>query len=239
MKLMVPVEKIRKFTDLIGSINDEVILNISDQGLNVVAVDKSSVAMITATLKPDAFGLLPSEPVKFAIDVPKFDKALRLAKAGDIITLTPSESELTIDIGKDMVMTNRLLNIDMNRIPKMPEIAYSSAFTVNASELQRIVRASDGIAPALTLSISHKGCELFSKGDTSSVSLTLDAESVDFTEGEYFSTVGLEYINAITRVMAGSDSVYIELNQDYPVSFRLNTEDMDVKFLIAPRIDRD
>lgn len=240
MSIMIPVEKIRRFTDLISPITDEAIFNVSQEGISVSAVDKSTVAMIDTTLMSDAFGSLPDDSMMFAVDISKLSKAFRLANKEDIIILTPCDGLMKIDIGKSLSMEVRLLDANEIREPRMPDISYSSAFIIPVSELMRIIRASDGIGYTLTFKISHKGVNIYAEGDIESVNLTVDSESIEFVEdGEYASTVGLDYIARITKALSSSDKVYVEMTQDHPIILKIDDDDIKTTYIIAPRIERD
>jgi DNA polymerase III sliding clamp (beta) subunit (PCNA family) len=241
MTTIILVDVLRKYVDLIGAINDDIIFEVDGNGMSVTSVDKSRVAMINAKINPDAFGLLPDEPTKFAVDLVKFRRAINLGKKDDTVAITTEDGTLRLKIGTNLSMTIRQLPIDRINTPRIPDIAYKSEFGIQASELSRIVKATDGVAPALTFKITHKEITLSAEGDTDSVSMSMDNENIEFLEPSeegYASTVGLEYLQAISKVMSGSDTVKIQLAQDYPVTFALDTGDIDATYVIAPRIDQ-
>ena len=239
--ILLPVETIKKYTDLIGAINDDIIFEVNDSGMSVTSMDKSRVAMINADLKASAFGSLPDQPTKFAVDLTKFKRAINLGRSGDTVAISSDDEQLSLKIGTNLSMNIRQIPIDRINTPKIPEIAYKSEFSVQASELNRIVRASDGVAPWIGFKVDHKGISIYTEGDTDSVDMSLDSENIEFLEPSdegYFSMIGLEYIQPITRVMSGNDEVRIKLAQDYPVTFKLNTGEIDATYIIAPRIDQ-
>ncbi len=242
MTIMIPVETLKKYVDLIGAINDDIIFHVDNNGMKVISMDKSRVAMINAELDKDAFGSLPEQPYHFAVDLTKFKRAINLGRSGDIVTITLDDETLKLKIGTSLSMSIRLIaNSDRIGQPKIPTIDYKSEFGIQASELSRIVKATDGVAPAITFRVTHNEINLSAEGDTDSVSLSLDAENIEFlepSEDGYYSTVGLEYLQAISRVMSGSDEVRIELAQDYPVTFKMDTDGIKAEYVIAPRIDQ-
>lgn len=239
--ILIPVETIKKYTDLIGAINDDIIFEVNDSGMSVTSMDKSRVAMINADLKASAFGSLPDQPTKFAVDLTKFKRAINLGRAGDTVAISSDDELLSLKIGTNLSMNIRQIPIDRINTPKIPEIAYKSEFSVQASELNRIVRASDGVAPWIGFKVNHNGISIYTEGDVDSVDMSLDSEAIEFLEPSdegYFSMIGLEYIQSITRVMSGNDEVRIKLAQDYPVTFKLDTGEIDATYIIAPRIDQ-
>jgi proliferating cell nuclear antigen len=127
--------------------------------------------------------------------------------------------------------------------PKVPNLSLPTQMSIAAEELQRGIRAAESVSDHIALNATSDGFEMFSEGDTDTVSLKLDKDSlISLTsEEDVRSLFPLDYFSNMIRAIPGSTVVEIHLGNDYPVKMEFDVADGKgkVRYLLAPRIESD
>jgi proliferating cell nuclear antigen len=237
-------EVLREVVDVISTLVDEAKLNLSKDGLSVKAVDPAHVAMLDLSVGKDAFEEYSADDQEMGVDMDKFKEVLKLAKAGDIISMDYDEEKnrLIMSVGN---ITRRMALVDTAGMsdPKAPNLNLPVKVTVRAEELRQGIRASESVSDHVALICSPDGFEMTSEGDTDSVNLKLPKdllESLDCKE-TVRSLFPLDYFSNMVKAASSAGSITMFLGTDYPVKmeFRISDGKGEVHYLLAPRIESE
>ena len=91
-KARIKADSIKEFIGTVGALVDEAKMNVSEDGIQVKAVDPSHVAMIEANLVKSAFDSYEAAPVEMGIDVDKFKTVLSVAGKEDMVDMEKDDS---------------------------------------------------------------------------------------------------------------------------------------------------
>ena len=249
-KARIKADSIKEFIGTVGSLVDEAKLNVTEDGIQVKAVDPSHVAMIEANLVKSAFDSYEAAPVEMGIDVDKFKTVLAVAGKDDMVDLEKDDSlnRLVVNIG-NLTRAMPLLDTSGMPDPKVPSLDLPASISVSVNEISQGLKASKSVSDHIALSTTKDSFRLVCEGDNQNkVDLSLgkdQLEKLDSSE-DTTSLFSLEYFALMVNSLPSDRILHINLGSDLPVKVDadLAVDDMtgaqgNVKFLLAPRIDRE
>jgi proliferating cell nuclear antigen len=237
-------ETLKGVVDVVSTLVDEAKFSIDADGLELKAVDPAHVAMVDMKVEKSAFEEFSADETELGIDLDKIKEVLRLSRAGDIIEMEQDEvkNRLVLNVGN---ITRRMNLVDTAGMsdPKVPNLNLPAKITVTSDELQKGIRAAESVSDHIALNATPEGFEMFSEGDTDSVSLKLPKDlliSLECTE-KVKSLFPLDYFSNMVRSIPSGSVVTINLGSDYPVKLEFEIADKKgtVNYLLAPRIESD
>lgn len=235
---------LKRAIDHLAVIDDEVLVKITHEGLSTVMVDKAHVMMAFATLPKSAFFSYapePTSPESVALDVPKLASALALGKGDDMVIVNTDGTSMTLKIGSSLTRTMRLLDAEKVTAPRVPTLNLGATFSVEASHLQRIVKASKDVGHAVSITTSEDGVKISCESDMESVEMTLSLADLSYlaTDGSYRSMYPQDMIAQLLKPISSSAILRVEMDKDYPIKISHDTDEMSISYVLAPRIESD
>ena len=249
-KARIKADNLKEFIGTVGSLVDEAKLNVSEEGLQIKAVDPSHVAMIEANLVKSAFDSYEAKAMEMGLDIDKFKNVLTVAGKDDMVELEKDDklNRLIVTIG-NLTRAMPLLDTSGMPDPKVPSLDLPASVSVAVGEIGQGLKASKSVSDHIALSTTKDSFRLVCEGDNQNsvdVSLGKDQlEKLDSSE-DATSLFSLEYFALMVNSLPSDRILHINLGSDLPVKVDadLAVDDMtgaqgNVKFLLAPRIDRD
>lgn len=237
-------EVLRELIDVVSTLVDEVKLNVGKSGIAVKAVDPAHVAMVDLALEKGAFEEYKGDESELGIDINKIREVLKLARAGEIISMDHDEDKnrLVMSVG-NIVRRMSLVDTAGMSDPKVPNLELPAKLAVRTDELRQGIRASESVSDHIALISSPDGFEMISEGDTDSVNLKLPKdllEELDCKE-TVRSLFPLDYFSNMIKAVSTAESITMHLGNDYPVrmEFEIASGKGGVKYLLAPRIESE
>ena len=249
-KARIKADNLKEFIGTVGSLVDEAKLNVSEEGLQIKAVDPSHVAMIEANMMKSAFDSYEAKVMEMGLDIDKFKNVLTVAGKDDMVELEKDDklNRLVVNIG-NLTRAMPLLDTSGMPDPKVPSLDLPASVSVAVGEIGQGLKASKSVSDHIALSTTKDSFRLVCEGDNQNsvdVSLGKDQlEKLDSSE-DATSLFSLEYFALMVNSLPSDRILHINLGSDLPVKVDadLAVDDMtgaqgNVKFLLAPRIDRD
>ena len=234
-------EVVRSVIDTLSTMVDEAKFQLSPEGITVRAVDAAHVAMVDLTLSKAAFKNYEAEETEIGLDIDKLKDATKLASADDEVEFELEDGRLKIRIG-NLVRRMSLVDTGGMTDPKVPNLDLPALIRLPGNELERGIKAAEGVSDHVALTATPESFELSASGDMDSVDLKLDkAALVELTvDGEDVrSLFSLDYFSSMTKVARNAGTVTLHLGNDYPVrmGFEFANGEGSVMYLLAPRIE--
>ncbi len=235
---------IKGIIDVTSPLVNEAKFNITAKGITLRAVDPAHVAMVDLELRQTAFEEYKASEMELGIDLDKLSGIMKLAAAGDSVTLEYDEetNRLVVRIGN---LVRRMGLIDTAGMPdsKVPHLDLPAKAVVKAGELSKGVRASEAVSDHLALNIDKESFELYAEGDTDTVNLKLPKEMLLElkADGKFRSLFSIDYFSNMIKPVRSEDPITINLGNDNPirVDFDIADKNGHVTYLLAPRIESE
>ena len=250
LKARIKAESLKEFIGAVGSLVDEAKVNVNEDGMQIKAVDPSHVAMIEANLVKSAFDSYEAKSMEMGMDIDKFKNVLTVAGKDEMVDLEKDDdlNRLVVNIG-NLTRAMPLLDTSGMPDPKVPSLDLPSTVNVVVNEIAQGLKASKSVSYHIALSTDKNSFRLVCEGDNqNSVDLSLGKEQLEKLDSpdEATSLFSLEYFSLMVNSLPADRILHINLGTDLPVKIDadLAVDDMtgaqgNVKFLLAPRIDRD
>jgi len=250
LKARIKAESLKEFIGVVGSLVDEAKVNVNEDGMQIKAVDPSHVAMIEANLVKSAFDSYEAKSMEMGMDIDKFKNVLTVAGKDEMVDLEKDNdlNRLVVNIG-NLTRAMPLLDTSGMPDPKVPSLDLPSTVNVVVNEIAQGLKASKSVSDHIALSTDKNNFRLVCEGDNqNSVDLSLGKEQLEKLDSpdEATSLFSLEYFSLMVNSLPADRILHINLGTDLPVKIDadLAVDDMtgaqgNVKFLLAPRIDRD
>jgi len=244
-KAEMKTDTLKGLVNVISTLVDEAKFSISEEGVNLKAVDPAHVAMADIMIGKNAFESFSADgETVMGIDLDKMKDVLKLAGPGDVIRMEKDEAkgQLIIKVGNITRRMNLVDTLGMND-PKVPQLSLPANVDVAVSELQRGMKAAESVSDHIALSADEESFELFCEGDTDSVSLNLDRTKLAGLTAptKVRSLFPLDYFANIVKAIPSDTIVKISLGDNYPLKLNFSFADGNgtVGYLLAPRIEND
>ena len=250
LKARIKAESLKEFIGAVGSLVDEAKVNVNEDGMQIKAVDPSHVAMIEANLVKSAFDSYEAKSMEMGMDIDKFKNVLTVAGKDEKVDWEKDDdlNRLVVNIG-NLTRAMPLLDTSGMPDPKVPSLDLPSTVNVVVNEIAQGLKASKSVSDHIALSTDKNSFRLVCEGDNqNSVDLSLGKDQLEKLDSpdEATSLFSLEYFSLMVNSLPADRILHINLGTDLPVKIDadLAVDDMtgaqgNVKFLLAPRIDRD
>ena len=237
---------LRDSLDAISTLITEGSFKISKDGIELIAMDPASVALVMFKILPSAFlDFQCDSESTICLGLTNLVSILKRAKANDQITFELTDNKLKISMKGDF---KRNFSIPLIDTPpgsqKIPELNFKGKIEVAASALRDGVRDASMVSDCVVLESSPLSFNINSFGDISEtkMELTKDSPSLIVLEsnGDLKSKYSIDYLEKMLKGAKVADNVTLQFSTDYPL--RLDCTAMDklqLSFILAPRVDTD
>ncbi len=241
-KLRLKMEIIREVVEVVSTLESEVKLTISKDGLEAKAVDPSHVAMLVLKLHKAVFEEFTGESTELGVDVEKLKEVLRLSKPGDIIDFQfDGKNRLVASLGR---VTRQMAVVDPAGItdPKVPNVSPPATVTVKTEELRQGIRGSESFTDHVTLTLDPEGFTMHSEGETDQLDLRIAKENLTKLEVKEAvkSMYPLDFFSAMVKSISAEETT-LHVGNEYPlkVEFAMSSGRGEGRYLLAPRVEED
>ena len=142
-KARIKADSLKEFIGTVGSLVDEAKLNVSEDGIQIKAVDPSHVAMIETNLVKSAFDSFEAKAMEMGLDIDKFKNVLTVAGKEDMVELEKDDdlNRLVVNIG-NLTRAMPLLDTSGMPDPKVPSLELPASVSVVVGEIGQGLKAS-------------------------------------------------------------------------------------------------
>ncbi|MFP4050602.1 MAG: proliferating cell nuclear antigen (pcna) [Thermoplasmata archaeon] len=233
---------LKDLVDIVGTIVDEVKINLKEDGLTLKAVDPAHVAMVELNLSSEAFNSFKATETEIGLNLNKMDQFLKLAGSNDLVSIQHIEEENRLLLEVDNI-TQKMPLLDTAGMtdPSVPTLDLPINLKIEGKHLLKGVKASQNISDHIAITANPDGFEIFSEEDEDMVRLSLsEDELVELNaKQEVRSLFALDYFSSMIKCVSSDTPLNIELGADYPIKIEFDFADGEgnVRYLLAPRIE--
>lgn len=237
-------KNLKESISIVSDLVKEATFHIGSDGLELIAMDPATVAMVIFKLLPSAFiEYKVDSPTKLAINLDNFKQILKRAKADDLVSLSLSENTLEITFKSKNIRKFNLPIIELDeREQKVPNLEFSTKIELTSSMLSDAVEDSSIISDAVAFIAQSDKFTIRAEGNMSKANIDLISD--DDLKISCSSTTKAKYsVDYLKKMISGSklsDKVTIEFSESYPLKVSYKVVDkLLLSFILAPRTEND
>ncbi len=234
-------ESMRIIADLVS----EVTLVFSEKGLEIVAMDPATVAMVIFKMPPTAFSEMHVDGTeRLTVNLILFRQILRRAGKNDTIRLESQEGKLSVTItGKTTRQFTLPLLEETVSEEDVPDLEFDVSITLPSSLLDDAIADVDVVSDSVALIADKKSLTLEARGDMTDARITFteddDITLVYKSDHEHVrSKYSIEYLKKMISASKLASRVGMHFSTDYPLKLDYTSVDeVSMTFILAPRMD--
>lgn len=248
MKLVLAEPKY--FKDSISIISDlvtEAKFKVSNNGLELIAMDPANVAMVIFKMLSSCFTKYEvKEAEEIAINLNNLKQILRRAKSDDVLTLeTTEDSKLKIQMKSNTTRSFSIPTLEVeDKEQKVPELTFPISVEMNSGLLTESIEDVSVVSESVTFLGEKSQVSVKAEGDLSKAFIEIKADEQTLirtdSDDKFKAKFSLEYLKKMITGNKLSDKVSLNFNTDYPMKVEYKIVDrLSLSFILAPRVDND
>jgi proliferating cell nuclear antigen len=231
--------RLATFVRLIRALVPECRLMITADGLNTMAVDAANVAMVSVRLPKDAFEQYGVQGDELGMDVTKWKAALDICENSPI-EIGQEKDKIVIRDGCYTYTHAPLDPSTVRKRPNMPNLSLAATTEVDAKELFEAVKAMGVVGEKVRFTMKGVVLEISAEGDTDKLVKEIEPKGGRADpSGMATALFSLDYLADIARAVKDAGTVTIHMKTDNPVRFDCDIDQIEVSYLLAPRLEGD
>jgi proliferating cell nuclear antigen len=238
-KIVISQSNLSSIITAVNHLIDEAKITVLADGLKIEAVDPANVAMIFLHAKACAFDHFEASPCEIALDLQKL-QSLASGKEPVSMVLEEETHKLHIAVGRAKYTMSLLDPSALKSTPRVPQMDMPCSITMAGNDLQDAIKAAGKVSDHVILEQNEEELRFSAKGDIDSFSMPFQlSELTGVRQGVSRALFSLEYVAAIAKVASGCKEVRIDTGVDYPAKIEFSIGDVDIRYLLAPRIEQE
>lgn len=245
---------LKSLFEVLREVLHDVNLKFNDQGMKIMTVDGSRVALVYARLNAESFEQYYCEgTLNLGVNLSHMHKLIKSSSNHDTITLYVLRSR-TEELGIEVAQPEKrsvsrfqlkLLDVDIENIT-MPDAEFQSVITLPSQYFARLCKDVSALSDTITITSRASQLIISAKGDfasqetiidqNTSVQTTQSGDSEEEVSGSYL----IKYILLFNKAAALSSTLELYLKQGWPLISCYKIASLgELRFILAPKIDAD
>lgn len=239
---------LKESLSVISELVSEITFKVDGTMMHAIAIDPANVAMVEFKLLSAAFAEYQITDAKdISVNLESLKQIIRRAKPSDLLTLEIDEEKNRLVI-KLQGETTRKFDLALletaGREQRIPKLDFPVQIESNALFFNEAIEDMDVIGDSVAIEVEQEQFTIKSEGNLSSgkVTITTDQDTAITKQGEEIvkAKYSLEYLKKIIKGAKLSNTVILNLGQDYPLRIEYKIIDkMSLAFVLAPRVAND
>ncbi|MFA5992157.1 MAG: DNA polymerase sliding clamp [Candidatus Pacearchaeota archaeon] len=240
--MLARIDNPKVFSEVISIISElvtEVKIKFDEEGMSIVAIDPANVALVYFKLPKNSFSQYESGNEVLGVNLDNLKAVLRRAKQGSILIMESEESHLRLDILDKIKRSFSLALIEVETADKnVPNLEFLSQIQMNPPDFVDAVEDCLIVADSCSF-IAEPDKFIIEASGLNSARAEFSSDEVKIISGSSKSKYSLEYLQKFVKASKISDKVFINFSSDHPVKLEFKREDIELSFILAPRVDND
>lgn len=245
MKLTLAEPRLLKDSfSIISELVTETRIQITQENLEVIAMDPANVAMVLFKMPKEAFAeyVIEDEEI-IAINLSNLKQILRRTKNSDVLTLEKQENKLKIVMKDKSTKTFYLPLLELeDRKQKIPNLDFKAIINLKSSTLSEAIDDVDVVSESVSFSTEDNKFKVSASGDLTKAEVEMpSSEDLTIQTNEnHKSKYSTEYLKKMMSGSKISDIATLRFSNDYPLSLEFEEKGKaTLAFILAPRVDND
>lgn len=233
MNLEADADDLERIAKTIDAIATEAVIQFDYEGMDVVVSDPPMVGMLDLHVDAALFDDFDATGGYIAVNVEDFKRFAKLVD-GTVTVYTDDDGLVHVD-GDHRSFTLPQLQLDMQDVPDIRDLDLGTEFDIAVDRVKAAADICKQTDNPLEVKI-RDGTLVFANNNTKGNGYTEDVKQVDVDPQRalYEPTKVKQQLTALDEY---GDDVHVRFDTDNPIEFTTDDDHVDVRMLIAPRIE--
>ena len=246
MKLKIEQSLLSDPIKLINGLVGEAEIVVSQEGVNLIALDAANVSLVVFKLPSSSFVQydVSEGETKIGVNLNNLKTVLKRAQPEDFVSLELVDNQLMVVLGQRKKYALPTIEIE-GKPQKVPDLKFTAKITMPTSSFQEMIEDTDIIAESISLEVKDDlKAMVTAEGDLSKANIeilpmtdekakTRTAISCDKPAKSKYS---LEYLKKMCSTKLASE-VVIHFADDYPMKLVYVHDRFTLNLILAPRVE--
>jgi proliferating cell nuclear antigen len=226
-----------KAVDLISELVTEVKIKLNEYGLSITAIDPANVAMVGLKIPKKAFSEFDAGNETLGVNLDSLKRILK--RSSGPLSLEKKENLLYIQMD-DRIKINFIISlIEIESEDKeIPSLEFSSRVELQSKDLIECVEDCSVVADACSFIIKDEKFVIEAKG-LNSTRTEFSGDEADITAESCKARYSLEYLQKFIKASKLAEKTVLNFADDHPLRMDVRTENMEISFILAPRVETE
>ena len=247
MKLTLAEPKyLKESISIISELVNEGRFKITNNSIELVAMDPANVAMVIFRLLSSTFTEYKlDKEIEINLNLSNLKQILRRSTPNDMLTLEfDEENRLRIVMLGNSTRTFSLPVIESEeREQKIPELKFPVSISLPSIMFSSAIEDAEIVAESVSFLCEPKKFVIQADGDLSHARIDIkedDSVKIALSGEKVRAKYSIEYLKKMTSGSKLADEVVVQFNKDYPLKLEYKVVDkMLLSFILAPRVEND
>lgn len=241
--MLLKLENPKLLADCISLLSElvlEVKAKITKAGFEIIAIDPANVALASLKIPAKAFSQFNiDKEQELGLNLEDLKQALKRAPIKSTLTIERKDNILKLKLGERRAFNLALINIDAEE-KTVPKLNFKNTVEMDGLTFTEAVADAAVVADSCALSASENSFIVEAKGSLNSARTELSSDEVKIKSQEASKAkYSLDYLVKFAKATKLSPKVLISFSSDYPAKFDFKTENLELAFILAPRVEEE
>lgn len=230
------------FSEVVSIISElvtEVKLKFNDNGMSIIAIDPANVALVSFKLPKEAFSEYEAGAEELGINLDNLKAVLRRTKPGSVLIMESQDNMLKLNIIDKVKRSFSLALIEIEgEDKKVPSLEFSSQIQISPEDFIDAIEDCLIVADSCNFTAEPDKFIIEASG-LNSAKVEFSSDEVKIISGKSRAKYSLEYLQKFTKACKIANKVFINFSTDHPVKIEFKNDNIDLSFILAPRVEND
>jgi len=232
-----------KAVEIISELVNEVRIKVNEVGLSITAMDPANVSMVGFKLPKSSFTRFETGAETLGISLDNLKQVLKRCGSGSSLIIEKKDNFLEMQI-RDRIKRNfviSLIDIEGDEIEfgaKTERMEFSSSVELNAIDLVDSIEDCAIVSDSCSFIIDNDKFILEAKG-LNSARAEFSGDEAKIKAENCKSRYSLEYLQKFIKGARLSEKAFLEFANDHPLKLEFVNELMELRFVLAPRVETE
>lgn len=241
--MLLKFENPRLLADCISLLSElvlEVKAKITKSGFEITAIDPANVALASLKIPAKAFSQFDlDKEQELGLNLEDLKQALKRASARSTLAIERKDNVLKLKLGERRAFNLALINVDAEE-KTIPKLSFKNEIEMDGLTFTEAVADAAIVADSCALSASENSFIVEAKGSLNSTRTELSSDEVKIKSQEASKAkYSLDYLIKFAKATKLSPKVLVSFSNDYPAKFDFKTENFELAFILAPRVEEE
>ena len=229
--------------EIISELVNEVRIKVNESGLSITAMDPANVSLVGFILPKKSFSKFEAGTETLGINLDNLKQVLKRCGSGSSLLMEKRDNFLEIQI-RDRIRRNfilSLIDIESNDIDfnsKVEKMEFSSSVELNSIDLVDSIEDCSIVSDSCSFIIENDRFIIEARGLNSARS-EFSGDEARINAENCRARYSLEYLQKFIKGARLCDKTLLEFANDHPLKMEFRNEFMELKFVLAPRVENE